>query len=278
MEVYALVGPSGTGKSHRALIVAQDNGINTLIDDGLLIQNSRIVAGKSAKREPTRLQAVRRAIFVDPDQAREVKEKLAELAPERVLVISTSPKMIQRILERLELPQPTRVIKIEEVASPQEIARAREVRRREGKHVIPVPTIEVKKRFPGFLVDPLEVVFARTSGIRPERVGEKSLVRPPFSYVGKLFIADAAIVGLVQKILADIPGVARPVKTQIRICANDGVVIDLELQLMYGYRLPPLLAQVQEAVREKIQYFTGLNVLEVNVLARSLLGPERAKK
>ena len=146
MEVYALVGPSGTGKSHRALIVAQERGINTLIDDGLLIQDSRIVAGKSAKREPTRLQAVRRAIFVDPEQAREVKEKLAELAPERVLVISTSLKMIRRILERLELPPPAQVIQIEEIASPQEIAHAREVRRREGKHVIPVPTIEVKKK------------------------------------------------------------------------------------------------------------------------------------
>ncbi|MFY9370505.1 MAG: Asp23/Gls24 family envelope stress response protein [bacterium] len=274
MEVYALVGPSGTGKSHRALIVAQERGINTLIDDGLLIQDSRIVAGKSAKREPTRLQAVRRAIFVDPEQAREVKEKLAELAPERVLVISTSLKMIRRILERLELPPPAQVIQIEEIASPQEIAHAREVRRREGKHVIPVPTIEVKKKFPGFLVDPLEVFFPRPSATRSERVGEKSLVRPPFSYVGKLYIADAVIVALVQKCLAEIPGVARPLRTQVRARGNEGVVIELELKLVYGHRLPPLLARVQEEVQERIQYFTGLNVLAVNVLARALQLPE----
>lgn len=274
MEVYALVGPSGTGKSHRALIVAQERGINTLIDDGLLIQDSRIVAGKSAKREPTRLQAVRRAIFVDPEQAREVKEKLAELAPERVLVISTSLKMIRRILERLELPPPAQVIQIEEIASPQEIAHAREVRRREGKHVIPVPTIEVKKKFPGFLVDPLEVFFPRPSATRSERVGEKSLVRPPFSYVGKLYIADAVIVALVQKCLAEIPGVARPLRTQVRARGSEGVVIELELKLVYGHRLPPLLARVQEEVQERIQYFTGLNVLAVNVLARALQLPE----
>ena len=274
MEVYALVGPSGTGKSHRALIVAQERGINTLIDDGLLIQDSRIVAGKSAKREPTRLQAVRRAIFVDPEQAREVKEKLAELAPERVLVISTSLKMLRRILERLELPPPAQVIQIEEIASPQEIAHAREVRRREGKHVIPVPTIEVKKKFPGFLVDPLEVFFPRPSATRSERVGEKSLVRPPFSYVGKLYIADAVIVALVQKCLAEIPGVARPLRTQVRARGNEGVVIELELKLVYGHRLPPLLARVQEEVQERIQYFTGLNVLAVNVLARALQLPE----
>ncbi|MGB4314136.1 MAG: Asp23/Gls24 family envelope stress response protein, partial [bacterium] len=55
---------------------------------------------------------------------------------------------------------------------------------------------------------------------------------------------------------------------------NEGVVIELELKLVYGHRLPPLLARVQEEVQERIQYFTGLNVLAVNVLARALQLPE----
>lgn len=271
MEVYALIGPSGTGKSHRALMVAQENDIDVFIDDGLLIKDSRIVAGRSAKREPTRLQAVRRAIFVDAEQRREVREKLWELSPERVLVISTSPKMIQRILDRLQLPRPRQIIKIEDIASPAEIARARETRRREGKHVIPVPTIEVKKRFPGFMVDPLEVFFARRSDTAQQRMGEKSLVRPPFSYVGKLFIADGAIISLVNKILADIPGIGRALKSRVQVRENDGVILDLELEVIFGYQLRPLLLQVQDTVQEKIQYFTGLTVLAVNVLAREIL-------
>ncbi len=271
VEVYALIGPSGTGKSHRALLVAQENDIDVFIDDGLLIKDSRIVAGKSAKREPTRLQAVRRAIFVDPEQRREVMEKLSELAPERLLVISTSPKMIQRILTCLQLPPPKRVIKIEDIASPAEIAQARETRRREGKHVIPVPTIEVKKRFPGFMVDPLQVFFGRRPDSNHRRIGEKSLVRPPFSYVGKLFIADAAIRALVDRILVDIPGIGRLVKFHIHVRGNDGVILDLELQVVYGHQLRPLLSRVQERVQERIQYFTGLTILKVNVLAREIL-------
>jgi len=63
IEVIALVGPSGTGKSHHAMWVAQEYGCRAIIDDGLLISGSRIVAGKSAKREETKTAAVRRAVF-----------------------------------------------------------------------------------------------------------------------------------------------------------------------------------------------------------------------
>ena len=34
MEIMALVGASGTGKSHRALVVAHEHNIDTIIDDG----------------------------------------------------------------------------------------------------------------------------------------------------------------------------------------------------------------------------------------------------
>ena len=39
MEVIAFVGSSGTGKSHRALVVAHENNIECIIDDGIF--NSR---------------------------------------------------------------------------------------------------------------------------------------------------------------------------------------------------------------------------------------------
>ena len=49
--VFAFYGPSGTGKSFRAKLVAQRYGIKTIIDDGLLIHADEILAGKSAKLE-----------------------------------------------------------------------------------------------------------------------------------------------------------------------------------------------------------------------------------
>ena len=42
MEVVAFVGPSGTGKSHRAIGVAHNNNCDAIIDDGLLIKGTKI--------------------------------------------------------------------------------------------------------------------------------------------------------------------------------------------------------------------------------------------
>lgn len=50
MKVYAFVGPSGTGKSYRAQMVANENNINYIIDDGLLIKDNAVIAGNSAKK------------------------------------------------------------------------------------------------------------------------------------------------------------------------------------------------------------------------------------
>ena len=41
-KVYAFVGPSGTGKSYRAQMVANEKNIKYIIDDGLLIREKKI--------------------------------------------------------------------------------------------------------------------------------------------------------------------------------------------------------------------------------------------
>ena len=48
IKVYAFVGPSGTGKSYRAQMVAGEKDIHFIIDDGLLINDNKVIAGESA--------------------------------------------------------------------------------------------------------------------------------------------------------------------------------------------------------------------------------------
>ena len=60
-EVYAFVGPSGTGKSYRAQLVANERKISYIIDDGLLIKENEVIAGKSAKKAPTKIETVKDA-------------------------------------------------------------------------------------------------------------------------------------------------------------------------------------------------------------------------
>ena len=66
ITIVAFIGSSGTGKSTRAIQVARENNIHFLIDDGLLINGGRILAGSSAKKAPTKLESVRQALFADP--------------------------------------------------------------------------------------------------------------------------------------------------------------------------------------------------------------------
>ena len=75
MKVIAFVGPSGTGKSYRASVVAHESGIECIIDDGILIYQNRLAAGFSAKKEESRLKAVRRAIFKIPCRSLRCKKR-----------------------------------------------------------------------------------------------------------------------------------------------------------------------------------------------------------
>lgn len=272
MEVYALVGASGTGKSHRALLVAHDYGIDTIIDDGLLIKNNKIVAGVSAKKEPSKIMAVRRAIFMDPQHAKNVGEAIRQEKPEKILILGTSENMIEKIIEALQIPPIHKVIRIEEIASRAEIEKAKELRTKEGKHVIPLPTIEVKPHFSGYLIDPLDIFFKKQAKTPHRKLGEKSIIRPAFSYFGKLFISDATISEIVSQVAKNTPGISTTGQISIKDTKNReaGLTVVMDVTVKYGMAIWDVVVNVQHKVKEMVEYMTGLNVKEVNVEVKRL--------
>ncbi len=101
MKLTFLIGTSGTGKSYQAMNLASQRGIRYLIDDGLLIKDNIILGGKSAKREASRLGAVRRALFMDSAHRGEVLAILEKEKPEAIMVLGTSRKMVDTISDNL---------------------------------------------------------------------------------------------------------------------------------------------------------------------------------
>lgn len=266
MKVYALIGKSGTGKSHRAMVVAYEHGIDTLIDDGLLIKDGCKLAGQSAKREATSLQAVKRAIFLDPQHVKEVRKCIDKENPSRILILGTSLRMVERIAKALSLPAPCKVIGIEDVATEKEIELAHELRTNHGMHVIPVPTIEVKKDFPGYLVDPLKYFFVRKNR---HRVGEKSIIRPKFSMIGKLLISEHAVSQISSYVVMRLPEVVQINKIHVNMM-EDGVKVYLEVTGRYGDYLPDVGKAVYGNVQDSLENLTGLVVYGVQVVIKSL--------
>ena len=160
-KVYALVGRSGTGKSFRSKLVAEKYGIELIIDDGLLIRGDKIIAGKSAKKEKVFLKAIKTALFDEELHRNEVKTALQNEDFKRILIIGTSERMILKISSRLKLPESEKIFKIEDFASQKEIETAIRIRNSEGKHVIPVPTIEITRNYPHIVYDSLRIFLKR---------------------------------------------------------------------------------------------------------------------
>lgn len=267
MEVIALVGPSGTGKSHRALTVAHEHKVDTIIDDGILIKDSKIIAGHSAKKEASKIQAVRRAIFTHDDHAQEVRDAIVRVQPQKILILGTSDNMVKKIAKVLHLPEISQFIYIHDIATQREIAKARESRLKEGKHIIPVPNIELKEHFSA-----LEIFFTSSKNRRRRRVGEKSIVRPAFSYYGKLLISDAAIAAIVDYVATHECEITKTSQIRIKNMQEQdrGVSISLDVTIRYGYRIHEVVKATQSKIKEIVEAMTGLTVLEVNVAVKSL--------
>ena len=82
MKIYSLSGPSGTGKSYQAPILMMDRGIDCLIDDGLLIYKDGVAGGTSAKRQHTKIGAIKTALFTDQAHADSVAAAIKKINPE----------------------------------------------------------------------------------------------------------------------------------------------------------------------------------------------------
>ncbi len=265
MEVYALVGPSGTGKSHRAAPLAHQLGAEVIIDDGLIIKGNRIVTGVSAKNQPTRIGAIKTALFMDREQMIKAREVIAKLNPGKILILATSKGMAEKIVARLNLSPIKEFITIEQIASEKEIRKAKIMRRQHSKHVIPAPTVEVKKSFPETFIDPLQVFLRRKGHKEHKSWLEQSVVRPTFTMYGKLSISKGALKAIAHYVASKMPGVAG-VKRSVILRNDQGVAIELEIIVGTKYNINDISRDMQAAVKEQVEKMTGLTVNNINVL------------
>ncbi len=271
MQVFFLIGSSGTGKSHRASLVAHRYDIPLIIDDGLLIQGTGVLAGKSAKREVTRLGAVKRAIFLDDGHAREVRDKIRDSGHRKVLILATSEKMAEQIASRLELPPVDKVIQIEDIASNKAISTALKLRQSHNQHVIPIPTFELKKDFPGYIIDPLKSLLKKPAS--PHVVVERSVVRPAYSTLGSFFIATQVLAQLVEYRSEKTPGIHKAYR--IHVSANPkGLTVNMDVTVELNGPLIPMLQSLQETLKEDLERLTGFSVAEVHINAKRLHIPQ----
>ena len=274
--VYALVGESGTGKSFRSKLLAEKYGIDSIIDDGLLIQNDKILAGHSAKREKTYMGAVRVALFDDKEHRDEIARALKKAHIKKILILGTSEKMVLKIAMRLQLPQPQKIIRIEDIATREEIEKAIKSRQVEGKHVIPVPSIEIKRNYPQIFSNSIKVFFRKNKLFTKKdqndgKLIEKSIVQPEFSKKGRIEISEAALTQMVMHCVSECDEAVRVKKMTIKTDSR-GYRIIILIDVPFGTQLTGKIHKLQQYIIDKIESYTGILIEEVSIVIDKITG------
>ena len=271
IKVYAFVGPSGTGKSYRAQMVASEKNINFIIDDGLLIKDNEVIAGESAKKAPTKIETVKHALFYKDEEKEEIIKALKKYKPESILILGTSDGMVKKIAENLGLPEISDTTYITDVATKQEMETARRIRVTEGKHVIPVPTFQIKKDFSGYLLDSLQIFKSKGKGQKPY-ISEKSIIRPTFSYLGNFTISDTVFRQILEYLAAKTPGIYKVLRTRVENY-GEGVQMYMEVTVVYGFNVVKDIKDFKEKARKEIEKLTAMNVVKLDVVAKNIYVP-----
>ena len=271
ITVYALVGKSGTGKSFRAKLLAEKLGIPYIVDDGLLIFGDTILAGRSAKQEKFYVSAIKTALFLNRKQREDVIKVLRERKTKKILLLGTSTKMVERLASQLDLPPINQIIPIEEIANQKDIEAAIKSRFEEGKHVIPVPAIEVKRDYAQILSESIRIFFSgdkRRNGEEKSKFFEKSIVQPDFqknaTASGKVTITEAALTQMIFHCIDEYDDEIQVKKVRIKVLKS-GYSIVLNIIVSYGKPLTGGLDELSKYICDTIQRYTGIIIKDLEI-------------
>ena len=260
----------GTGKSYRAQKIAYDNNIETIIDDGLLIKGSRVIEGVSAKTAKTKVQTVKAALFSTEKEQERIRNSIKKERIKSILILGTSDEMVKRIQENLKLPKIEKTIYIQDVSTKEEMEEAVRIRRTEGKHIVPVPTFEIKKDFSGILLDPFQILKRgrkKNKKNKKENAGvERSVIRPAFSYFGKYTIKDKVFKDIIRLVCDRIKGITEISTIRIDKAQNSNdIEISMNMEIAYGYNIEEMAEEMKIQSKKELEYMTSVNISMVNV-------------
>lgn len=269
MEIYTLVGKSGTGKSFHAMNLCKRLGVEAIIDDGLFIYKNSVIAGTSAKRQETKIGAVKIALFLNDELRNEVAKAIETEQPKSILILGTSEDMVDKIIARLGLPplppDSENRIRIEDITTSEEREAAHHQRNNLGKHVIPAPALQLKRTFAGYFMDPLRFFRGKDQGAASER----TVVRPAYSYMGEYFVAERVIDDIVTCLAHELPAVGRVIHI-IQSPRPETYRLKIAVKFRKGFPIWESAIEFQNRLEKEIEKMTAFNVTEIDLEIRGI--------
>ncbi len=247
--------------------LCRERSIESIVDDGVFIYGGSILAGVSAKRVATKVGAIKTALFTAEEHRVSVRDKIREVNPGSILIIGTSDGMVEKIAQRLELPEIEERIYIEDITTESEREVAEKQREQFGKHIIPVPAFQLKKDFSGYFVDPLKIL--REWGTSRESSTEKAVVRPTYSYLGDFNISYKVIRDITKYIASQIYVIDSISRVDTET-TRDGLKITVSAIMRYGYYVMDAAKELQRRVTDEVESMTAFNITSVIISIRGV--------
>ena len=131
------------------------------------------------------------------------------------------------------------------------------------------------------MIDPIKTMWRRTLKKQDQdtlgQIGsegfERSVVRPAFSYYGRLTFDDYIII----KGLKKVAGVdeSSDISFKKGDKGQNGLVVDMAVVIEHGYPVKTLMQQVQKSVRNEIEYITGMSIERMSIKVKNIIETKR---
>ena len=191
---------------------------------------------------------------------KKVKTEIEKSNAHSILILGTSNRMIKRIIERLNLPNPRQTIRIEDIATANEIEEALNSRKTKGHHIIPVPA-----DYSNIIIDSIRIfIKKRFLHRRSGKTFEKTIVSPNYSNIGTVNISSSALTQMILHCLKEFNDQFR--LTHISISENPkSPKVDLKISVPINIPISGKLHQLQKYIVSSIEQFSSLLIKEVNI-------------
>ena len=173
--------------------------------------------------------------------------------------------MADKIAKRLDLPAPEKIIHIEDIATEEEIETAMRIRYTEGKHVIPVPSIEVTRSAPQIVYDSMKVFMGKGHIKKKQQTYEKTIVRPEFSRPDKEELSEAVLTQMVRHAIGEYDAVMKVKKVRGTRNSDSTYSISVTLQLPARHYVGTTISDLQEYITDCIERYGGVMVRSVSI-------------
>ena len=95
-----------------------------------------------------------------------------------------------------------------------------------------------------------------------------------FSYLGKFTISDTVFRQIIEYLAEEMPAIHKVIRTRVT-STEAGPTIYMEVAVTYGFNIQETLKTFKEKATREIENLTAMNVISMDVVAKSVYVPGR---